>query len=137
MEEDLINHPKHYTSHPSGVECIEVAEELSFCLGNAFKYLFRCSEKGARHADLEKALWYIEREWENGGPSDAYDDALRDDVIEQGVAVICCELQRSPLIAAVMSYILDASTAGDDRLYFERKLNLASIALQEAIDETR
>ena len=23
---DSVNNPKHYTSHPSGVECIEIAE---------------------------------------------------------------------------------------------------------------
>lgn len=59
---DMVNHPPHYTGHPSGVECIEVAEHLPFCLGNAFKYLFRRNGKATLRQDLEKALWYINRE---------------------------------------------------------------------------
>ena len=42
---DPINHPEHYTSHPSGVECIEIAEHMNFCLGNALKYLWRAGLK--------------------------------------------------------------------------------------------
>ena len=30
---DAVNHPKHYTSHPSGVECIAITEHMGFCLG--------------------------------------------------------------------------------------------------------
>ena len=36
--EDNVNHPKHYTSHASGVECIEITEHYNFCVGNAIKY---------------------------------------------------------------------------------------------------
>ncbi len=32
---DSVNHPSHYTAHPSGVECIQVTEHMGFCLGNA------------------------------------------------------------------------------------------------------
>ena len=32
---DPVNHPKHYTEHPSGVECIQITEHMGFCLGNA------------------------------------------------------------------------------------------------------
>lgn len=56
--------PKHYTSHPSGIECIQVTEHMNFCRGNAIKYLWRCGEKGDAIEDLEKAKWYIEREIE-------------------------------------------------------------------------
>jgi hypothetical protein len=59
---DNVNHPKHYTSHPSGVECIQVTEHMGFNLGNAMKYLWRADEKGAPIEDLEKAVWYIQRE---------------------------------------------------------------------------
>jgi hypothetical protein len=38
-EADAVNHPPHYTSHPSGVECIQVTEHMGFCLGNAVKYI--------------------------------------------------------------------------------------------------
>ena len=59
---DNVNHPKHYTSHPSGVECIEVTEHLNFCIGNAIKYLWRAGLKGEQVEDLRKARWYIDRE---------------------------------------------------------------------------
>lgn len=61
-EPDLINHPPHYTSHPSGIECIQITEWMSFNIGNAIKYLWRADEKGAPIADLKKAAWYIQRE---------------------------------------------------------------------------
>lgn len=59
---DLINHPPHYTGHPSGVECISVTEHMGFNLGNAIKYIWRADEKGSADQDLEKARWYIGRE---------------------------------------------------------------------------
>ena len=59
---DTVNNPKHYTSHPSGVECIEITEHMNFCLGNAVKYIWRASLKGKEIEDLGKARWYIDRE---------------------------------------------------------------------------
>ncbi len=59
---DSVDHPKHYTSHPSGVECITVTEHMSFNVGNAVKYLWRADEKGNALEDLKKARWYVERE---------------------------------------------------------------------------
>ena len=59
---DPVNHPKHYTEHPSGVECIEVTEHMNFCVGNAIKYLWRAGLKGEQIEDLRKARWYIDRE---------------------------------------------------------------------------
>lgn len=38
---DPVNHPAHYTSHPAGVECIDVVEHMTFNVGNAVKYLWR------------------------------------------------------------------------------------------------
>lgn len=62
--EDLVNHPKHYTSHPSGVECIELTEYMPFCLGNATKYLWRAGLKTgtAESLDVAKAIWYLDRQ---------------------------------------------------------------------------
>jgi len=60
-----VNHPKHYTSHPSGIECIEVAEHYGFCIGSAIKYLWRAGLKGDAVEDLHKAVWFIEREIKN------------------------------------------------------------------------
>ena len=63
---DVVNHPTHYTAHPSGVECIQVTEHLNFCLGNAVKYVWRADLKGGVE-DLKKAVWYINREIERRG----------------------------------------------------------------------
>lgn len=58
---DNVNHPKHYTSHKSGVECIQITEHMSFTLGNAIKYIWRADLKNGVE-DLKKARWYIDRE---------------------------------------------------------------------------
>lgn len=65
---EKVNHPMHYTSHPSGVECIDITEHMNFNLGNAVKYIWRFScpglidEKEPDILDLNKAHWYILRE---------------------------------------------------------------------------
>lgn len=59
---DRVNHPKHYTAHPSGVECITVVEHFNFNLGNAIKYIWRADNKSDPVEDLKKAAWYINRE---------------------------------------------------------------------------
>ena len=59
---DNVNHPKHYTSHPSGIECIQITKFHSFCIGNALKYLWRADLKGNAIEDLKKARWYLDCE---------------------------------------------------------------------------
>lgn len=61
---DAVNHPRHYTQHPSGVECIEVVEHFGFNVGNAVKYLWRAGLKEGADPleDLRKAAWYVQRE---------------------------------------------------------------------------
>lgn len=59
---DPVNHPQHYTSHPSGIEVIQITEHMGFCLGNAVKYILRADLKGNPVEDLKKAAWYIDRE---------------------------------------------------------------------------
>lgn len=59
---DSVNHPAHYRAHPSGVECIQIAEHMGFNLGNAVKYIWRADEKGNAIEDLRKAAWYVNRE---------------------------------------------------------------------------
>lgn len=59
---ETVDHPRHYTSHPSGVECITIVEHMGFNVGNAIKYLWRADEKGAALVDLQKAAWYVNRE---------------------------------------------------------------------------
>ena len=60
--EDWVEHPPHYCKHPSGIECIEITEHMSFCLGNAVKYIWRADLKEDAVEDLRKAIWYLERE---------------------------------------------------------------------------
>ena len=67
---DIVNNPPHYISHPSGIQCIQITEHMSFCLGNAIKYIWRADLKNDAIEDLEKARWYIDREIakrKNGG----------------------------------------------------------------------
>lgn len=60
---DPINHPAHYTQHPSGVECIAITEYYNFNVGNAIKYLWRAGLKtDSPLDDLKKAAWYVNRE---------------------------------------------------------------------------
>lgn len=69
---DNVNHPSHYTLHPSGVECIEITKHHDFCIGNAIKYLWRQglkqsagkSIKDKQIEDLKKAIWYINKKIE-------------------------------------------------------------------------
>lgn len=69
---DPVHSPVHYTSHPSGVECISITEHYNFCIGNAIKYLWRNGLKAdpfdsreKQIQDLQKAIWYINREINN------------------------------------------------------------------------
>jgi len=64
MNHDPVNHPKHYTTHPSGIECIEITRHMGFNLGNAMKYIWRADLKNNAVEDLEKAIWYIKDEIE-------------------------------------------------------------------------
>lgn len=59
---DPVNHPPHYKA--GGIETIDFieAKKLNYNLGNVVKYLTRADLKGNRKQDLEKALWYLNRE---------------------------------------------------------------------------
>ncbi len=62
---DPVNHPSHYTSHPSGVECIAITQHMNFCLGNAIKYIWRAGMKSDNAVeDLQKAIFYLNTEIE-------------------------------------------------------------------------
>jgi hypothetical protein len=76
---DRVNHPSHYVSDPSGIECIQITRHRNFNIGNAIKYLWRAGLKTStadkltkRIEDLEKARWYIADEIERlkGVPSE-------------------------------------------------------------------
>ena len=63
---DLVNHPPHYEGN---IECIDAMQEVigktgvaNFCVGNAFKYIWRCTKKHKSPIeDLKKAKWYIDK----------------------------------------------------------------------------
>lgn len=63
-EVDMIDHPPHYNMHPSGIEAIDVIEHMTFNIGAAIKYLWRCGLKDGEPqlTDLRKSLWFINRE---------------------------------------------------------------------------
>jgi len=61
-KKEVINHPAHYNH--GKYEAIDVIEDwaLGFNLGNAFKYIYRSGHKDTPVLDIEKAIWYLERE---------------------------------------------------------------------------
>ena len=71
-DDDMVNHPPHYTD--GGIEVIDFikAKNLDFCLGNAVKYISRSgkktdagmTDKAKTIQDLEKAIWYCKKEIE-------------------------------------------------------------------------
>lgn len=61
---DMVKHPPHYTSNPSGIECIQVTKHMNFCIGNAVKYLWRVDDKDDPIENLKKAMEYIQFEIE-------------------------------------------------------------------------
>jgi len=59
---DEINKAKQYNQCPSGVECKDIAQHYSWCLGNVIKYIWRAKHKGTEIKDLEKAQFYLYEE---------------------------------------------------------------------------
>lgn len=64
-----VEHPKHYNQLgakcpecQTPIECITVVQHMSFNLGNAIKYIWRCLFKNNPIEDLEKATWYVKQE---------------------------------------------------------------------------
>lgn len=64
---DMVNHPPHYTAHPSGLEAIEVTRDMSFCVGNAVKYFWRSAAKNGAE-DYRKAAWYLDEAMRHADP---------------------------------------------------------------------
>lgn len=61
-EKEIVNHPQHYQGNK--YEAIDIIEDynLGFNLGNAVKYILRCEKKGKKTEDIQKAIWYLNRE---------------------------------------------------------------------------
>lgn len=62
-KKEMVNHPAHYNMY-KGLEIIDIVEKLNFNLGNAVKYIARAGfkEEQTEIQDLEKGLWYVERQ---------------------------------------------------------------------------
>ncbi len=81
-KDDGINHPSHYTSHPSGVECISITRWMTFNTGSAVKYLWRHGLKPGESAekDMKKAIFYIQDEIARLRGNGCTGDVVRDEM---------------------------------------------------------
>lgn len=102
-KKDNVNHPKHYTSDPSGIECIDITRHRNFNVGNAIKYLWRAGLKidadksyiNKQIEDLEKAVWYIVDEIHRlGGRCTVKTDSIN----------ACLPIDNESIIEAVLNY---------------------------------
>lgn len=102
-KKDNVNHPKHYTSDPSGIECIDITRHRNFNVGNAIKYLWRAGLKidadkssiNKQIEDLEKAVWYIVDEIHRlGGRCTVKTDSIN----------TCLPIDNESIIEAVLNY---------------------------------
>lgn len=76
VRDDAVTHPKHYCSHPSGIECIEITQHMNFCLGNVVKYIWRADLKHDDNGteDLRKALFYLQQEIQRRDVNELYEE---------------------------------------------------------------
>lgn len=116
---ETIDKPEHYTSHPSGIECITITEHMSFCLGNAIKYIWRVDKKGNPLENLEKAKWYIEREiarrgWHFPTPEGVSWEDFIFQITEQNVLSVSCGAIQKELGPEHLG-MLDKRNGGPDR----------------------
>ncbi|MFA5707523.1 DUF3310 domain-containing protein [Mycolicibacterium sp.] len=59
LPHDPVHSPSHYTSHPSGIECLEITRQLSFGVGNTVKYVWGRGDKGKPAQDLDKSMFFL------------------------------------------------------------------------------
>ena len=57
--EEEVNTPKHYRTHESGLEAIEITRYLIGDLSNAWKYAMRYEDKNTPKKDIKKLCWYL------------------------------------------------------------------------------
>lgn len=136
-KKDNVNHPKHYTSDPSGIECIDITRHRNFNIGNAIKYLWRAGLKidadkssiNKQIEDLEKAVWYIVDEIHRlGGRCTVKTDSIN----------TCLPIDNESIIEAVLNYHMQINgkevsilglSNGNDGIKFNIKDHLKSILL--------
>lgn len=134
---DQVNHPKHYTSDPSGIECIDITRHRNFNVGNAIKYLWRAGLKidadkssiNKQIEDLEKAVWYIVDEIHRlGGRCTVKTDSIN----------TCLPIDTESIIEAALNYHMQINgkevsilglSNGNDGIKFNIENHLKSILL--------
>lgn len=136
-KKDNVNHPKHYTSDPSGIECIDITRHRNFNVGNAIKYLWRAGLKidadkssiNKQIEDLEKAVWYIIDEIHRlGGRCTVKTDSIN----------TCLPIDTESIIEAALNYHMQINgkevsilglSNGNDGIKFNIEDHLKSILL--------
>lgn len=136
-KKDNVNHPKHYTSDPSGIECIDITRHRNFNVGNAIKYLWRAGLKidadkssiNKQIEDLEKAVWYIVDEIHRlGGRCTVKTDSIN----------TCLPINTESIIEAALNYHMQINgkevsilglSNGNDGIKFNIEDHLKSILL--------
>lgn len=136
-KKDNVNHPKHYTSDPSGIECINITRHRNFNVGNAIKYLWRAGLKidadkssiNKQIEDLEKAVWYIVDEIHRlGGRCTVKTDSIN----------TCLPIDTESIIEAALNYHMQINgkevsilglSNGNDGIKFNIEDHLKSILL--------
>lgn len=134
-KKDNVNHPKHYTSDPSGIECIDITRHRNFNVGNAIKYLWRAGLKidadkssiNKQIEDLEKAVWYIVDEIHRlGGRCTVKTDSIN----------TCLPIDNESIIEAALNYHMQINgkevsilglSNGNDGIKFNIEDHLKSI----------
>lgn len=134
---DQVNHPKHYTSDPSGIECIDVTRHRNFNIGNAIKYLWRAGLKEDKDRkiidkqveDLNKAVWYLVDEIHRlGGRCTVKTDSIN----------TCLPIDTESIIEAALNYHMQINgkevsilglSNGNDGIKFNIEDHLKSILL--------
>lgn len=136
-KKDNVNHPKHYTSDPSGIECIDITRHRNFNVGNAIKYLWRAGLKidadkssiNKQIEDLEKSVWYIVDEIHRlGGRCTVKTDSIN----------TCLPIDNESIVEAALNYHMKVNgkdvsilglSNGNDGIKFNIHDHLKSILL--------
>lgn len=139
-KKDNVNHPKHYTSDPSGIECIDITRHRNFNVGNAIKYLWRAGLKidadkssiNKQIEDLEKAVWYIVDEIHRlGGRCTVKTDSINTCLPIDNESIIDTALNYQMKVADKNVTILGLSK-GNDAVRYEINDRLKTILLDLA-----
>jgi len=109
--EQEVNEPKHYRSHESGIEAIEITRWLQFDLGNCWKYCMRYRDKGTPKKDLKKAIWYIKdfhEHYIDYNNDSTFIHRIPEEIVTKMCAVI--EAEPSNVIKAMFEQVLGIVT---------------------------